>query len=79
MVYLQTQCFWQRRSRRCSPSVETGRREPWERGCVFDRRGEGDWGIGGFHCSNGVRSFATLGTRGKLGRVDFRKDFWDCY
>ena len=59
-----------------SPSVETGRREPWERGCVFGRGGEG---VGGFHCSNGVRSFATLGTRVKLGRVDFRKDFWDCY
>ena len=58
-----------------SPSVETGRREPWERGCVFGRGG----GLGGFHCSNGVRSFATLGTRGKFGRVDFRKDFGDCY
>ena len=23
--------------------------------------------------------FATLETRGKLGRVNFREDFWDCY
>ena len=23
--------------------------------------------------------FATLKTRGELGRVNFRKDFWDCY
>ena len=23
--------------------------------------------------------YATLKTRGKLGRVNFRKDFWDCY
>ena len=25
------------------------------------------------------RILATYQTRGKLGRVDFRKDFWDCY
>ena len=23
--------------------------------------------------------FATLKTRGELGRVNFRQDFWDCY
>ena len=28
-----------------SPSVETGSKEPWERGCVFGRGGEGGWGI----------------------------------
>ena len=27
-----------------SPSVGTGRRKPWERGCVFGRGGEGGWG-----------------------------------
>ena len=25
------------------------------------------------------RILVTYQTRGKLGRVDFRKDFWDCY
>ena len=41
-----------------------------------------------FFCSHGILSvilpllaakFATLQTRGKLGSVNFRKDFWDCY
>ena len=34
------------------------------------------WGYGRYHFT---RQFATLETRGKLGRVNFRKDFWDCY
>ena len=25
------------------------------------------------------RAIATLKTRKELGRVDYRKDFWDCY
>ena len=29
--------------------------------------------------SNTISAFPTLKTRGTLGRVNFRKDFWDCY
>ena len=44
--------------------------------------------FGLFFCWHGILSvilpllaaqFATLQTRGKLGPVNFRKDFWDCY
>ena len=75
MVCLQTQCFWQRRSQVLPPWRRVGENPGNE---VVFLVGEGR-GVGGFHCSNGVRSFATLGTTVKLGRVDFRKDFWDCY
>ena len=42
--------------------------------------GGGGVGVNKMHyglCRNG--EFATLETRKKLGRVKFRKDFWDCY
>ena len=46
------------------------------------------FGLGLVFCWHGILSvilpllaaqFATLQTRGKLGPVNFRKDFWDCY
>ena len=37
------------------------------------------WKWGYLELRSGLLTFATLDTRRRLGQVNFRKDFWDCY
>ena len=69
MVCLQTQCFWQRRSQVLPPWRRVGENPGNE---VVFLVGEGR-GVGGSHCSNGLRSFATLGREGNWFELTFAK------